>query len=344
MNLSIAMCTYNGAKYLRAQLESIASQRLVPAELVVCDDGSTDSTPEMLQAFAVNAPFPVRLYRNETNLGPSQNFAKAIGLCSGEIVALADQDDEWLPQKLERLVSEFRARPEAGLVFSDAEVMGQDSRLLGYRAWESTWVEFGGKERQLFEDSKALDLLLTRNIVTGATIAFRSEFKDLILPIPAMERVFLHDYWIALMVAAVSTLAWISEPLIRYRRHVDQHQGVLPPGARNMALVEPGDFRRANPRRDLLMEAVRERLASRNSTTDNTQAIAKLEHFQVRSGMNRTSFAGRLRQAVRELSRGHYRLYSDGLNSALEDISMPHRLLQFRSFMSNLLKSQTRRN
>lgn len=92
--ISTAMCTYNGEKYLREQLESIARQTLLPNELVVCDDCSSDETVEIIQDFSRNAPFSVRLMINENNLGFAKNFEKAITLCSGEIIVLSDQDDK----------------------------------------------------------------------------------------------------------------------------------------------------------------------------------------------------------------------------------------------------------
>jgi len=101
--LSVAMCTYNGEQYLQEQLDSIIAQTRLPNEVVVCDDGSTDATLQILDEFQETAPFPVRIYRNGTRLGPTKNFEKAIKLCSGNVIALSDQDDVWMPHKLERL-------------------------------------------------------------------------------------------------------------------------------------------------------------------------------------------------------------------------------------------------
>src|SRR5258708_37621369 len=103
--LSVAMCTYNGARFLPEQLESIAAQTKLPDELVVCDDRSTDGSVEIIRSFAQRAPFEIRLDINANNLGSTKNFEKAIGLCQGEIIALADQDDVWCPQKLSRIAS-----------------------------------------------------------------------------------------------------------------------------------------------------------------------------------------------------------------------------------------------
>src|SRR4030095_5004546 len=100
---SIAMCTYNGARYIAEQLESIAAQTYPPGEIIVCDDASTDNTLEIVKDFASRASMPVRVFVNEENSGSTRNFSKAIGLCGGDLIALSDQDDFWLANKLERL-------------------------------------------------------------------------------------------------------------------------------------------------------------------------------------------------------------------------------------------------
>src|ERR687885_1327551 len=100
MKVSVAMCTYNGAAFLREQLQSLAAQARTPDELVVCDDASADATVRVVREFAAAAPFPVRLTVNERNLGSTKNFERAISLCAGDLVALSDQDDLWLPAKL----------------------------------------------------------------------------------------------------------------------------------------------------------------------------------------------------------------------------------------------------
>lgn len=333
MKLSIAMCTYNGGRFLREQLDSIASQHLLPDELVICDDGSTDATKKIIEDFASNSPFTVRLYINEERLGPSQNFVKAISLCEGDIIALADQDDVWLPAKLRRIMMEFASNPAVGMVFSDAEVVDIELRPCGYRAWASTWVEFGPKEQRLFRDGKALDVLLIRNIVTGATLAFRSTFKELILPIPDMNERVLHDYWIALVIAAVSNLRWIDEPFVKYRHHQGQYVGLLPPGRRDACLTEPGDFGSVNPLRDDLLEALLERFVLKNRAPEYDEVISRLEHLQIRANMRTKDFGVRVRRALREVWLGRYHLYSRGFRSAAEDISWPHKLLRIKTFI-----------
>jgi len=103
--ISIAMATYNGESFLAEQLDNLAKQTLKPLELVVCDDGSTDDTVAILEGFAALAPFPVSIHRNGTRLGHTENFLKAANLCSGKWIGFCDQDDVWLPNKLEVVAS-----------------------------------------------------------------------------------------------------------------------------------------------------------------------------------------------------------------------------------------------
>ena len=107
MTISVAMATYNGGRYLREQLDSIRRQSLLPTELVVCDDGSSDDTVEILRAFAANAPFKVVIDAHGQKLGFTPNFLRAIAQCTGEIVALCDQDDQWDERKLAVCVLPF---------------------------------------------------------------------------------------------------------------------------------------------------------------------------------------------------------------------------------------------
>src|ERR1051326_9204347 len=129
MNLSIALCTYNGAVYLKEQLESIAAQTRRPDELVISDDQSTDNTLRVIEEFAPTAGFPVRLSVNESNLGTPKNFEKAISLCRGDVIVLSDQDDVWHPDKLESVERVFESKPQLSLVFSNAELVDETLRL-----------------------------------------------------------------------------------------------------------------------------------------------------------------------------------------------------------------------
>lgn len=221
MRVSIAMCTYNGEKYLSEQLQSIAAQTIRPHQLVVCDDGSTDGTVQILEDFAKTAPFQVCIFRNAANLGSTKNFEKAIALCDGDLIALSDQDDIWYPGKLEVMCSLFEKNTSIGGVFSDGDFMGADSVTMKATLWERFC--FGPREQQCFRNGDALKLLLQRDVVTGMTLVVRAELRDMFLPIPASWE---HDGWIALILVLTSRLDFTTHRLVKYRIHEAQQIGV----------------------------------------------------------------------------------------------------------------------
>ena len=211
---SVAMCTFNGSQFLEQQLESIMRQTLLPDELVVCDDGSTDSTRLLLSEFARRSVFPVRLYWNQSKLGPSKNFEQAIELCKGQIIILSDQDDVWNCKKVETFWRIFESCPESCYAFSDAETINERGNCLEQNLWNAINLVPSS-----FSASKQLEILLKRNVITGAGLAFRSSFRAVILPIPEG---WMHDYWIGMLGSAISEGVPISEVLYKYRRHSSQ--------------------------------------------------------------------------------------------------------------------------
>jgi hypothetical protein len=320
------MCTYNGERFVGEQLESIAAQTLAPAELVVCDDRSTDRTAEVVLEFAARAPFPVRLHVNERNLGSTKNFERAISLCEGDLIALSDQDDVWAGRKLEKLAAAFASDARVGLVFSDAELVDEELRPLGARLWEK--VGFDEKRRRRVRAGRALDVLLPGGSVTGATAAFRAWLRPLALEIPDDLRV-IHDGWIAMVAAAVSRVVFVEEPLVRYRQHSGQQIGAPEEfcdtgGAQSLGDI-PGALARENPYDELAKIALRlrERLEERGAGFDCGAALRRIEdrveHLRARASMPQ----GRLRRAgvvARELFARRYHLYSNGFYSAAKDL------------------------
>ena len=318
--LSIAMCTYNGARFLAEQLESIAAQTRLPDELVICDDRSTDESVEVIRNFARRVPFPVLLGINEENLGSTKNFEKAIGLCRGEIIVLADQDDVWHPQKLTCIASVLERDERIGAVFSDAELIDEDSRPLAGTLWSSFF--FTSSEQKKFEDGRGLRVLLKHATVTGATMAFRSEFRDLTLPIPSRH---VHDHWIALLIASVSRLGAIGAPLLKYRKHASQQIGT--PSADSIWKMI--DTSRRAPRDCYLGEAERfneicERLRDRCEVfrlhPDALHLIRqKIRHRRTRGSFPRSRLL-RLPFLIREIATFRYWRYSNGLGSMAKDL------------------------
>jgi glycosyltransferase involved in cell wall biosynthesis len=326
MKISVAMCTYNGARYLREQLQSIATQLRPPDELVICDDQSVDATREIIAGFAASTSFPVHLHVNNCNLGSTKNFERAIGLCEGDIVALADQDDVWMPEKLVRLEECFLREPGVGLVFTDAEVVDEHLQPLGYRLWES--VGFDKHHRSLVRSGRVLDVLLPGWTVTGATMAFRSVFKDLVLDIPT-NLALIHDGWIGLMIASVAGVAFIEEPLIKYRQHADQQIGAKERKTHAADGIGSGRVKNAIRRINSYEEMIeigtqaRLRLVQRAEIYKSSAALTKLDnrlkHLRARASLPERRLS-RARCVLAELFSRRYHLYSNGVYSAVKDL------------------------
>jgi glycosyltransferase involved in cell wall biosynthesis len=220
MKLSLALATYNGQAFLRDQLDSFLSQTRRPDELVVSDDRSADHTLEILSEFRAKAPFPVRVMQNEHRLGIKQNFERVIAHCDGDVIFLSDQDDVWAPEKLARHEAVYRAHPEVGLVFSNGDVVDHALSPLGYTLYEAFAIH---KRRQrAMNTGRALNELAKCSRATGATLSFRANMRDVLLPFPEH---WVHDEWIAILLSALARVHHLPESLIQYRRHQAQAIG-----------------------------------------------------------------------------------------------------------------------
>ena len=325
MRMSVAMCTYNGADFLPAQLASIAGQTRRPDELIVCDDASTDQTRSLLESVARTSSIPVSLYFSDQNTGSVKNFERAISLCTGDVIALSDQDDVWHTAKLELIEQAFQGNPAVGLVFSDAELVDESLKPLHRRVWEA--VGFDAHKQKLVRNGKSLDVLITGWTVTGATMAFRAAYVKLALPIPT-NIAMIHDGWIALTIAAVAEVAFIEQPLIKYRQHERQQIGVperaTRPSERGLQAFETA-LRRRYSANDLhrILSVLEERLQSQQNAFDAQRALAFAAdyslHLDVRANLPRKRL-NRLPRILRELLTLRYHEYANGFKSAAKDL------------------------
>ncbi|MES2523950.1 MAG: glycosyltransferase family 2 protein [Gemmatimonadota bacterium] len=322
MRLSVAMCTYNGERFLREQLESLEAQTRLPDEVVICDDGSTDGTRAILEMFRAQAAFPVRLYFNEPNLGVLKNFEQAIRHCHGEIIALCDQDDVWLPEKLQRMEQAFVASPSAAFVFTDLDIVDEELRPVGYTAWYS--LDFDAREQAGFRRGGAFNSLVTRNVVTGAAMAFRASYIHMLLPVPEGSREqLLHDYWFALVLSAIADAVPISDALVRYRRHAGQHTGLLPPQRTEGSMRDSARRRQETPVKIELACLVFDRLSNFRDVPGVAAACTKLkariEHARDRESQSRLRYHARLPRIILELVRGRYHVSAHPDSSGWRD-------------------------
>ncbi len=215
---SVALCSYNGEKYINQQIDSILSQTHRPSEIVVCDDGSTDRTPEILAEYQKQYPEIFRVHFNEINLRSVKNFEKAISLCSKDIIFLSDQDDIWAENKAEKIVSFLDNHPEIDAVATNGFCIDENGIVHEkYSLWDAP-VFLKEKNIDYFE------IILHCNIATGASMAFRATIKPEIIPFPVLKD-YHHDEWIAVNTARKGCFAFLKDKLFYYRTHQEQQVG-----------------------------------------------------------------------------------------------------------------------
>ena len=207
--ISIAMATYNGAKYIYDQIDSILNQTIQDFELVICDDCSTDETPEILHKYAQQDD-RIRVYINECNLGFTKNFENVILKCNGEYIALSDQDDIWLPKHLEILLDKMTEKTQVacGSPIFVNEFNKELSKKYDYLKKNKVPSNNNNMARHIF---------LCRSTFQGASMLIRKSFLNVALPIP--EGASFHDSWFAALACFTGGLSFVDKPVMRYRRY-----------------------------------------------------------------------------------------------------------------------------
>lgn len=194
------MPTYNGGKYLREQLDSIYAQTLLPDEVIVVDDCSTDETISILEEY--KEKYGLKFFRNDNNLGYNRNFEKAISLCSGDYIALSDQDDIWLPTKLEKSYCKL-LEIENELPALVSSFVSTNKQVL-HRIPEKRYIEGGW------------DLNLNRYVSQGCTLMFNRSLVQYIIPFPDG---IMYDAYIGFVASLIGNRYYIGENLMYYRIH-----------------------------------------------------------------------------------------------------------------------------
>ncbi|WP_207696788.1 hypothetical protein DOK67_0000208 [Enterococcus sp. DIV0212c] len=201
--ISVCIATYNGEKYLEEQLNSILPQISVGDELIISDDGSVDATIAILKRYAAQDQ-RIKLFKGPGK-GLIANFEFAITQSQGDFIFLADQDDVWLPEKVQTTLDFFQEHDEIDVVISDLVIVDEQLEVIEPSYFEYRKVKLGFLHN------------LVKNKYIGAGMAFRSRMKTKILPIPA--NVPMHDMWIGLIAAFRKKSALIPQKLTLYRRH-----------------------------------------------------------------------------------------------------------------------------
>ncbi len=201
--VSIVMCVYNGEKFLAEQITSVLGQTYGHFELLCLDDRSTDNSHQVLESFQLKDA-RIKVFKNEVNLGYNKNFELGIAKCKGDFISICDQDDIWVPTKLEELVTNLG---NSLLIFSNSELIDEQGQKLP-----------GDLEKCLkLVDNPGYKAFLENNFVTGHTMLFRAELRKSILPFP--DNLHFYDWWIGFAASYLGNAKYLNKVLTQYRVH-----------------------------------------------------------------------------------------------------------------------------
>lgn len=200
--ISIALCTYNGERYLKQQMDSLLAQSYPNLELIISDDASSDKTIAILTSYTHPN---IHIYQNERNLGYNKNFEACLEQCTGQYICISDQDDEWEEDKISKLYNAIQTAPMA---FSNSALINEKGEPLN-----STMSQF---LRKPFQSITSPIELVYANIVSGHSMLFNRKLLLTALPVP--NGVF-YDWWLAFVAATQGNINYLDETLVNHREH-----------------------------------------------------------------------------------------------------------------------------
>ena len=324
--ISVAMCTYNGVAYIHQQLESILSQTVLPAQIVISDDGSFDGTIEHIESFlekqllhnASFASIQMTIIQNKASLGVTKNFEQALEACVHPLIALCDQDDIWMPSKLDLLSKLFEQDEELLLVFTNSRLVDSQGKPLGYTSFDALGVS--KSEKKAFKEGKGQTVLLKRNLATGTTVMLRKSLLNIATPFPDD---WVHDEWLALVSSFAGKTYMSEESLVDYRQHGNNQIGMKKPGPRHY--IGRLIFPRSERNEKLLNRAEqmsKHSFFQENNPEANSAASGKIAHEIARKALPQARIK-RIKPVIQELRTGRYSDFGLGFQDIVRDLIQP---------------------
>lgn len=217
--VTIVMATYNGAAYLKSQIDSILTNTYTNWTLEICDDGSTDETISIIKAYVKTYPERIFLRQNSQNLGVVRNFLEGACRASGDYIMFADQDDVWLPDKIAHTLKKMKETEQGqtdipAVVFTDAKVVDEKLQEIAPSFHKISAL-----------DTTKTDLahLLMENKLIGCTMMFNQAAVKMLYQLPKQAR--YHDWWLGLIAASMGKIGYLSEGTLLYRQHGNNEVG-----------------------------------------------------------------------------------------------------------------------
>lgn len=249
--VGIVIATYNGEKYVAEQLKSVLAQTRVPDLIVVSDGSSSDDTVGICSRILLNSSIPYVVFTSDVRLSVVQNFEKALSYCDSDYIFLADQDDVWMPSKIQAMLTLIKEH-NADLVFTNATIVDEHLNTVYKKSlWES--IGYGQNETVRIIDAcerSFVEELLRHNVVTGMCMCISQFLKQKILPLSTHS---IHDAWIALVAANMCKMIALDQEYVLYRQHASNVIGTESSLVRAI-LRRNGYAKRVGERREAILE------------------------------------------------------------------------------------------
>lgn len=221
--IGVVLSTFNGEEFLEEQLSSIINQTITPDQIIIVDDCSHDRSTLIAKKWKDKYQDKIKIYNNILNNGYSKNFEKGISLCDTSFIALCDQDDIWLPEKIEKCIKALNENKNSMLCYHNADLIYENGKQIGID------LNYLNDTKYPIDINNAFNISINNfpiSLIRGFTITFRSELKKYIFPFPG-ERFCSHDWWITTISFLCFNPIYIDEKLVQYRMHKNQSSGPL---------------------------------------------------------------------------------------------------------------------
>lgn len=319
MNISIALATYNGEKYIEDQIISVMNQVRLPDEIVICDDCSKDRTILILKKLFNDYHFDhYRIIENSVNKGAAFSFKEAIEACTGDVILFCDQDDYWYNNKINEIELAFEKYPQAMFIVSNADIIDENGASLHYTLWSQR--KFTEKWQKQFESHKQFDVFMKRNIFTGMTTAIR---KELVLFSQESDALLIHDAWyipIALLHGYEGVL--INKCLTGYRQHSQQQYGARKKNyikySTNSNLLRDDNFKSISTQLKILSHLYQYVIKHNISNEPVRKLRMKINHFENRKHISKLPKIKRIIPVLNDVCTAGYVRFSSLKNAVVD--------------------------
>lgn len=315
---SVALCTYNGSKYVEDQLNSITNQSVPPSQIVVSDDGSKDETLQIVDTYLKSKGIDYIIVKNGDPHGVTFNFQNAFKFCKYPIIFTSDQDDIWMKDKAEKMLYEYEKDPKAMLVFSDGELVDGNLNKMNCTIWKAV-----GITPERIVEADWFNYLLKNCLVTGAEMSFK---KELLNDIDSIPGEWLHDGWLTWAAVIKKGLRPCPYKLILYRQHGSNVVGMSPTYAIGSKIKHwLGNFNRMKHQRDIRYKrylALQSKWGHRFSTSQQEALSECVDMWRTLSSNNDASMLVQLRNIFYCLKHGYYHKYFVGFRGFARDFVM----------------------